>query len=85
MTQSGKNSIVAHLGALLGCGELLLDQSLLLDRGPEGALLALLGLDGGDNHGAFLLHHLGASPAFRAELRPWECPCSISQPSTVVP
>lgn len=41
----------------------LTGQSLLLAGGPVAGLLALVGLDVGNDHGAFLLHGLGGPTA----------------------
>lgn len=46
----------------------LLGPSLLLAGGPVVALLALLGLNVGNHHGAFLLHGLGGPSSSKAEL-----------------
>lgn len=46
----------------------LLGPSLLLAGGPVVVLLALLGLNVGNHHGAFLLHGLGGPRTSRAEL-----------------
>lgn len=61
-------AIMAHPGHFSLSKGGLLGQSLLLAGGPVAGLLALLGLHGGDDHGAFLLHGLGGPTTSGAEL-----------------